>query len=137
MLGIPAAGQVSLTELPRVFLMHHPTRQRSQRTLRRPVSITGVGYWSGRENRVELEPAVAGAGVVFVRGDIEPPMVIPVGMDFHVDAINRTNLSAGGLTVQMVEHVLSALAGLGVDCCRVVVSSEEWESVACDMVIED
>ena len=96
-----------------------------QRTLQRSAVVCGRGYWSGHESRVVLHPAPADAGVVFVRGDTDPPMVIPVGMEFHVDAINRTNLSAGGLTVQMVEHVLSALAGLCVDCCRVVVSSEE------------
>ena len=53
-----------------------------------------------------------GAGVVFVRGDIDPPLAIPVGMELHVDGVNRTNLSAGGATVEMVEHVLIALAAL-------------------------
>jgi UDP-3-O-[3-hydroxymyristoyl] N-acetylglucosamine deacetylase len=105
--------------------MHQATRQRSQRTLQRPVSITGVGYWSGRENRVELEPAAAGAGVVFVREDLPEQVVIPAAVDYRVEASSRTNLCAGGGRVEMVEHLLSALAGLGIDCCLVRVHSEE------------
>jgi UDP-3-O-acyl N-acetylglucosamine deacetylase len=105
--------------------MHHATRQRLQRTLRRPVSITGVGYWSGRENRVELEPAAAGAGVVFVRADLAEPVTIPAAVGCRAEASSRTNLCAGGGRVEMVEHLLSALAGLGVDCCLVRVHGEE------------
>jgi len=89
------------------------------------VSITGVGYWSGRENRVELEPAVAGAGVVFVRADLSESVTIPAAVDYRVEASSRTNLCAGGGRVEMVEHLLSALAGLGIDCCLVRVHGEE------------
>ena len=66
--------------------MHQATRQRSQRTLKQSVSITGIGYWSGRENRVELEPAAAGAGVVFVREDLPELVVIPAAVDYRVEA---------------------------------------------------
>lgn len=100
-------------------------RARSQRTIRRPVAVSGRGYWSGCENRVELLPATAGAGVVFVRGDQSVPVRIAGLVENRVDAVNRTNLAFGGVQVQMVEHCLSALAGLGVDCCAVRVSAEE------------
>ena len=105
--------------------MHHASRLRSQRTLRRPVSVAGVGYWSGRENRVDFEPAAAGAGLVFVRADLPEPVAIPVGVDYRVEASSRTNLCAGAARVEMVEHVLSALAGLAIDCCLVRVYGEE------------
>ena len=105
--------------------MHHATRLRSQRTLRKPVSVAGVGYWSGRENRVEFEPATAGAGVVFVRADLPEPVAIPANVRCRIEASSRTNLSAGGARVEMVEHVLSALAGLDIDCCIVRVRGEE------------
>ena len=105
--------------------MHQASRLRSQRTLRRPVSVTGVGYWSGQENRVDFEPAVAGTGLVFVRADLPEPVAIPVGVDYRVEASSRTNLCAGAARVEMVEHVLSALAGLDVDCCVVRVYGEE------------
>ena len=100
-------------------------RPRSQRTVRRPVAVVGRGYWSGCENRVELLPATAGSGVVFVRGDRPVPVRIAGRVENRVDAVNRTNLAFGGVQVQMVEHCLSALAGLGVDCCVVRVSAEE------------
>ncbi|MFM9057899.1 MAG: UDP-3-O-acyl-N-acetylglucosamine deacetylase [Planctomycetaceae bacterium] len=100
-------------------------RPRCQCTLRRPVSIDGVGYWSGREVRVELLPAPAGSGVVFVRGDRDVPVRIGAAIDNRVEAVQRTVLAVAGVQVQMVEHVMSALAGLGVDCCQVRVSAEE------------
>jgi len=105
--------------------MHHATRLRLQRTLRKPVSVAGVGYWSGQENRIELEPAIAGAGVVFVRVDLPEPVTIPAAVEYRVEASSRTNLCAGAARVEMVEHLLSALAGLDVDCCLVRVHGEE------------
>ena len=98
---------------------------RSQQTLRRPVVVTGRGYWSGRENRVEVLPAPAGTGVVFVRDDPAPPVHVPAVLASRVDATARTNLEAGGGRVEMVEHLLSALAALEVDCCHVSLTAEE------------
>ena len=98
---------------------------RSQQTIRRSAVVSGVGYWSGRANRVELRPAAAGAGVVFVRDDLPVPVRIPASVENRIDAVARTNLAVAGVTVQMVEHVLSALAGLAVDCCEIHVTAEE------------
>jgi UDP-3-O-[3-hydroxymyristoyl] N-acetylglucosamine deacetylase len=98
---------------------------RSQRTIRRKVAVMGAGYWSGRGNMVELCPAPAGSGVVFVRGDCDVPVRIAALVENRVDASSRTNLAVGGIGVQMVEHLLSALAGLGVDCVLVRLSAEE------------
>ena len=98
---------------------------RPQRTIRRPVAVDGVGYWSGRRNRVEFRPAPAGAGVTFVRRDLDPAVRIPARLAHRLDATNRTNLAVGAATVEMVEHVLSGLAGLGVDCCEVSVEAAE------------
>ena len=100
-------------------------RTRSQRTLRRPAVVDGVGYWSGRSVRVELLPAPAGVGVVFVRGDRDVPVRIAATVDNRVDAVQRTVLAVAGVRVELVEHVMSALAGLGVDSCIVRVSAEE------------
>ena len=84
-----------------------------------------MGYWSGRPTRVELRPAPAGSGLVFVRDDLAVPVRIPVAVEHRVEAVARTNLAAAGVGVQMVEHVLSALVGMGVDCCAVHVTAEE------------
>jgi len=100
-------------------------RPRFQRTLRRPAAVEGVGYWSGKPVRVEFLPAPAGTGVVFVRGDRRVPVRIAATVDNRVDAVQRTALGVGGVGVEMVEHLMSALAGLGVDCCIVRVSEPE------------
>jgi UDP-3-O-[3-hydroxymyristoyl] N-acetylglucosamine deacetylase len=105
--------------------MHDDARPRSQRTLGRPVSVSGVGYWSGLRNLVDLEPAAAGSGVVFVREDLPGAPTIPADVEHRVEASSRTNLAAGGARVEMVEHLLSALAGLDIDCCVVRVHAEE------------
>lgn len=105
--------------------MDHAGVPRPQRTIRRPVAVDGVGYWSGCRNRVELRPAPAGAGVTFVRRDLDPAVRIPARLAHRLDATNRTNLAVGSASVEMVEHVLSALAGLGVDCCEVSVEAAE------------
>jgi UDP-3-O-acyl N-acetylglucosamine deacetylase len=100
-------------------------RPRSQCTLRRPVSVDGVGYWSGRPVRVEFLPAPAGSGVVFVRSGSDVPVRIAATVDNRVEASLRTAIAVAGVRVEMVEHAMSALAGLGVDCCVVRVSAEE------------
>lgn len=100
-------------------------RLRSQHTIRRPVSVSGVGYWSGRDNRVDLLPAPAGVGVVFLRGPGRMPSPVAAAVANRIDATQRTTLAVGSSRVEMVEHVLSALSGLGVDCCLVRVTNEE------------
>jgi len=100
-------------------------RPRSQHTIRRPVSVAGVGYWSGRGVVVDLLPAPAGCGVVIVRSDLDTPVRVVATVEHRIDARLRTTLAVGGVRVQMVEHLLSALAGTGVDCCIVRVSGEE------------
>ena len=81
---------------------------RPQQTLCRPVQVVGRGYWSGAENRVELRPGLAGSGIFFVREDLGGACV-PVSLSNRIEATKRTNLQAGGVTIEMVEHVLSHL----------------------------
>lgn len=98
---------------------------RAQRTLARPVAFAGTGYWSGRQVSVRLLPAPAGVGVVFVRTDLQPAVRLPARLAGRVEASGRTNLAAGGVRVEMVEHVLSALAALQVDCCEIRIDAPE------------
>ena len=62
---------------------------RSQRTIRRKVAVMGAGYWSGRGNVVELCPAPAGSGIVFVRGDCGVPVRIAAIVENRVEASSR------------------------------------------------
>jgi len=63
--------------------------------------------------------------VVFVRTDCHPHVRIPLNISRRVDAFARTNLAIGGVAAEMVEHVASALAGLGIDCCEVCIDACE------------
>jgi UDP-3-O-[3-hydroxymyristoyl] N-acetylglucosamine deacetylase len=98
---------------------------RCQRTVRKPVAVEGFGYFSGRDIRVEFRPAPAGSGVTFVRGDLSPASRVPVSPLIRLDVPRRTSLEWGGARVDMVEHVLAALAGLGIDNCDVWVNAPE------------
>jgi UDP-3-O-[3-hydroxymyristoyl] N-acetylglucosamine deacetylase len=98
---------------------------RCQRTIRRPVAVEGFGYFSGRDVRVEFRPAPAGSGVTFVRCDCSPAVRIPVSPSLRLDVPRRTTLAWSGVQVEMVEHVLAALAGLEIDNCEVWVSAAE------------
>jgi UDP-3-O-[3-hydroxymyristoyl] N-acetylglucosamine deacetylase len=98
---------------------------RRQRTLARPVSVTGFGYFSGQDVRVEFWPAAESAGITFVRHDIGPQSRIPASPEMRIDMPRRTTLEHGGARVEMVEHILAALAGMRVDNCEVWVDAQE------------
>ena len=98
---------------------------RSEQTIRRAVVVEGVGYWSGAACRVEFLPAVAGTGMNFERIVDGVAIRIPVAVESRVEASARTNLAVTNVGVQMVEHAVSALAGLEIDCCLIRVSAEE------------
>jgi UDP-3-O-[3-hydroxymyristoyl] N-acetylglucosamine deacetylase len=98
---------------------------RRQRTLARPVSVTGFGYFSGRDIRVEFWPAAEHAGITFVRHDIGAAARIPASAALRIDQPRRTTLELNGIQVEMVEHVLAALAGLRIDNCEVWVDTSE------------
>jgi UDP-3-O-[3-hydroxymyristoyl] N-acetylglucosamine deacetylase len=98
---------------------------RYQRTLARPCQVSGFGYWSGRDVTVQLRPAAAGTGLVFVRHDLDRPRRIPADVKHRIEVPRRTTLAADGAQVEMVEHVLAALYGLGIDNCEIWTSSGE------------
>lgn len=96
-----------------------------QRTLRRAVSTTGIGLHTGREVRLGLAPAPAHRGVVFRRVDLDPAVEIPARTAQVGDTTLSTSLTRGGHVVSTVEHLLAALAGLGVDNVFVDVNAPE------------
>ncbi|MCI0491720.1 MAG: UDP-3-O-acyl-N-acetylglucosamine deacetylase [Planctomycetes bacterium] len=98
---------------------------RRQRTVARPTAVSGYGYFSGRDVRVEFWPASEGAGICFVRHDLGPAAWVPAAVEFRIDVPRRTTLERNGVRVEMVEHVLAALAGMRVDNCEVWVNAAE------------
>lgn len=98
---------------------------RHQRTLGKPAQVEGFGYWSGRDVRVEFRPAEANTGIVFVRTDLGSPRRIPAAVALRIETPRRTTLACDGTSVEMVEHIMAALAGLCIDNCEVWVDSAE------------
>src|SRR5690606_34965248 len=102
-----------------------------QRTIRAPVGATGVGLHSGERVELTLRPAPADAGIVFRRVDLDPPVEIRAGAARVTDTRMASTLSAadegpgGEVRVATVEHLMSALAGLGVDNLYVDVTAAE------------
>jgi UDP-3-O-[3-hydroxymyristoyl] N-acetylglucosamine deacetylase len=94
-----------------------------QRTVAKRVSCTGVGLHSGAPVTLTLAPAPADAGLSFVRMDLG--VEIPARHDLVVDTKLSTSLAVGSARVSTVEHVLSALHGMGIDNCRIEVDGPE------------
>lgn len=96
-----------------------------QRTIAAPVSLHGFGYWSGKDVTVQFRPAQANSGITFVRSDVRPLQYIRATVHNRIEVPRRTALSNGAASVEMIEHVMAALAGLGIDNCEVWVSGPE------------
>jgi UDP-3-O-[3-hydroxymyristoyl] N-acetylglucosamine deacetylase len=86
-----------------------------QRTLKTQVKATGVGLHSGAKVDMTLRPAAAGTGIVFRRVDLDPPVDIPVDPYKVTDTRLCSALTVDKAKVATVEHLMSALAGLGID----------------------
>ena len=96
-----------------------------QRTLSRPVIIEGFGLFGGADVRMTLLPAADNVGLVFERVDLPGRPLIPARIENLVPQPRRTILARGSAHVEMVEHVLAALAGMWIDNCRIQLDAPE------------
>lgn len=98
-----------------------------QHTIKRAVTITGVGVHSGATANMTIKPSAAHTGIIFIRTDItDKDNVIPAKWDLVSDTKLCTVLkNAAGSTISTVEHVLSAFAALGLDNAVVEIDGPE------------
>jgi UDP-3-O-[3-hydroxymyristoyl] N-acetylglucosamine deacetylase len=96
-----------------------------QRTLKNSIRATGVGLHTGKKVLMVLRPAPANSGIVFRRTDLDQQIDIPATASNVSQTTLGTSLTADGGTVSTVEHLMSALAGLGIDNLVVELSSSE------------
>jgi UDP-3-O-[3-hydroxymyristoyl] N-acetylglucosamine deacetylase len=96
-----------------------------QRTLKTTIRATGVGLHSGEKVYMTLRPAAANAGITFRRVDLAEPVDIPADPRLVTETMLGTTLSKDGVNVATVEHLLSAVAGLGIDNLNVDLSASE------------
>ena len=96
-----------------------------QRTLKNIIRATGVGLHSGEKVYLTLKPAPVDTGIIFCRTDLDPVVEIPARAENVGQTTLCTSLQKDGTRVDTVEHLLSALAGLGIDNAYVEVSAHE------------
>ncbi len=98
---------------------------RFQHTLARPARVTGIGFLTGAEITVHFLPAPADHGVTFTRTDVAELVPIPARVEFTAPRSRRTALEHRGVSIELIEHVMAALAGLQIDNCRVELNGPE------------
>ncbi len=96
-----------------------------QRTIKQPVSMSGVGLHTGNLCTMTLKPAAENTGIRFKRVDLGGSPEIPANVDHVVDIARGTTLAIGEARVHTVEHVLAALVGLQVDNVIVELDNNE------------
>ncbi|MEM6321640.1 MAG: bifunctional UDP-3-O-[3-hydroxymyristoyl] N-acetylglucosamine deacetylase/3-hydroxyacyl-ACP dehydratase [Bacteroidota bacterium] len=97
----------------------------NQHTIEKPISIKGMGLHTGKVATLTFHPAAVNHGFKFKRTDLAKPKVIPVDPSKVIDTNRSTTLASGTDKVQTVEHVLSALVGLGLDNVLMEIDGEE------------
>lgn len=100
-------------------------QQRLQRTIRRNVEACGIGFLTGADVSLRFLPAGPNHGIAFQRTDCPGSEPIPALVEFTVPRQRRTAIEHQGVVVEMVEHVLAALAGLQIDNCLVQLNAPE------------
>lgn len=96
-----------------------------QRTIKREVSLEGVGLHTGNQVTLTFKPAPINNGYTFVRTDIEGHPVIEADANYVVNTQRGTNLEKNGVSVQTSEHVLAACVGLEIDNVIIEINASE------------
>ena len=96
-----------------------------QRTLKTAIRATGVGLHNGEKVYMTLRPAAENAGITFRRVDLDEPVDVPADPTLVGETMLGTTLIKDGVKVATVEHLMSALAGLGIDNLSVDLSAPE------------
>ena len=97
----------------------------NQRTLKNVIRATGVGLHTGEKVYLTLRPAAPDTGIIFRRVDLEVPVEIPAKPENVGDTTLSSTLVKDGVRISTVEHLLSALAGLGIDNAYIDLSAPE------------
>lgn len=96
-----------------------------QRTIKNSVRYSGIGLHTGNQTTLEFKPALPDTGIRFVRTDLNPPVEIKADVDHVVDTVRGTTIGTDNVIVHTVEHVLAAVAGLGIDNLIIELNANE------------
>jgi UDP-3-O-[3-hydroxymyristoyl] N-acetylglucosamine deacetylase/3-hydroxyacyl-[acyl-carrier-protein] dehydratase len=98
---------------------------KNQRTIAKPVSLSGVGLHTGHKTTITFKPSDPNEGIRFLRTDEENCPEIPADIEHVVDNFRDTTLGVGKIHIRQVEHVLAAIYGMEIDNVLVEVDSNE------------
>ncbi len=90
-----------------------------EHTLASRIQCTGIGLHTGKPVDLVLRPAAAGTGILFLRTDLDRPVRFPARAEWVVDTTLATTLGNQDARLSTIEHLISALHGMGVDNCTV------------------
>jgi UDP-3-O-[3-hydroxymyristoyl] N-acetylglucosamine deacetylase/3-hydroxyacyl-[acyl-carrier-protein] dehydratase len=96
-----------------------------QRTIKRAISLEGIGLHTGNASRITFKPASPDCGVKFIRTDISGQPSVKADIEHVVDISRGTTLANGEALVYTVEHVLAAISGLQIDNLDIELDSNE------------
>ena len=96
-----------------------------QTTIKKEVSLTGVGLHTGKNVTLKFAPAEANSGYKFVRYDLQDSPEVEADIQWVTDTQRGTNLEKNGVKINTSEHVLSALVGLQIDNCTIYLDAPE------------
>jgi UDP-3-O-[3-hydroxymyristoyl] N-acetylglucosamine deacetylase len=114
-----------LNSLLRLNFLEPASSMLKQRTLKNVIRATGVGLHTGQKVYLTLRPAPVNNGIVFIRTDIESRPELPAKADLVGETTLSTTLVKGDVKVSTIEHLMSALSGLGIDNAYIEVSAPE------------
>lgn len=101
-----------------------------QKTIKRSLTLSGKGLFTGENVILNIHPAPVGHGVIFQRVDLPDKPLIPAHLDYVTGALRCTRLATKTASVLMVEHLLSAISALELD--NLLIEVEGPEMPACD-----
>ena len=96
-----------------------------QRTIKTITRAVGMGLHSGQRVEMTLRPAQPDTGIVFRRVDLPEPVDMPINAQAIVDTRMASTIGAGNAKVHTIEHLMSALCGLGIDNLYIDITAEE------------
>ena len=97
----------------------------TQKTVSRPVKLDGIAIFSNADVSIRFVPSDVDTGIHFQRVDLADRPLIPATIEFAQALHRRTAISRGGASVAMIEHIMAALAGLGIHNCVVEIDGPE------------
>lgn len=96
-----------------------------QKTIARPVEYSGIGLFTGEEVKIRFNPAPANAGIYFLRNDLEGLPKVPASVETISNCNRHILLKNKGVEIKSVEHIMAALAGLGIDNIEIETDGNE------------